>query len=497
MPDIITQNLTVLPIVIPMICAAFCALVRSHTIAWCISTMAIFASLALTIMLVSHAQTAPLELSLGGHLPPQGIGYKVDAFNSVVMLLVCTIAALVILYARNSVVAEISAAKRPMFYTMFLLCFSGLLGITVTNDIFNIYVFIEISSLSTYTLISMGKNRRALIASYEYLILGTIGATFYLIGVGFIYISVGSLNITDVALRLQDVNDTTPIEVAFIFIVLGLCMKMAVFPLHMWLTESYAHAPTIVSSFLSATATKVMAYVLLRCLYTVFGFDFSFLEMLVADILVVLGLIGIMIGSLTAIYQPNAKRLLAFSSVAQLGYIILAIGIANQTGLTAAIVHLFNHALSKGLLFLCLGCIFYRIGSARITDMKGIAKAMPITMTCFVIGSLSLVGIPGTAGFISKWYMFMAIIEEGRYFVVSIFVISSLLALIYIWKIIDAAFFGENTNDLSNIKDPPFMMAAIIIIMAAMNIYTGFDTSYTLDFAQNAAQTLTLEGVRE
>ena len=320
-----------------------------------------------------------------------------------VLLIVSAIGALVLPYAARSVAREIATERIALFYAAYLLCLAGLLGIAATGDAFNLFVFLEISSLSSYVLISLGSDRRALTAAYQYLIMGTIGATFILIGVGLMYMMTGTLNMIDLADRLPEVAQTRTVRAALAFLTVGISLKLALFPLHLWLPNAYAFAPSVVTAFLAATATKVAVYMLLRFLFTVFGKALSFEAMLLHLILVPLALVAVFSGSIVAVFQDNLKRMLAYSSVAQIGYIILGISFATVTGVTAGILHLFNHALMKAALFLALGCLVYQLGSARLQDVAGLGRRMPWTFAAIIIGGLSLIGVPLTVGFISKW----------------------------------------------------------------------------------------------
>ena len=308
---------------------------------------------------------------------------------------------------------EILRARIPLFYTAYLLCLTGLLGITITGDAFNLFVFLEISSLSSYVLIALGEHRRALTAAYQYLIMGTIGATFILIGIGLLYMMTGTLNMADLAQRLPAVTGTRTVQAAFAFLTVGISLKLALFPLHLWLPNAYTYAPSVVTAFLAATATKVAVYVLLRFMFTIFGASFAFDSMPLEFIFWRWRWSAMFAGSTVAIFQDNVKRLLAYSSVAQIGYMILGISFASVTGLTAAILHLFNHALMKGALFLALGCVVYRTRLARMETMRGLGRRMPWTMAAFVVGGLSLIGVPLTVGFISKWYLVLGALEQG------------------------------------------------------------------------------------
>ncbi len=258
-------------------------------------------------------------------------------------------------YSRAAIQREIPADQHYLFYAMFALCLTGLLGITITGDAFNVFVFLEISSLSTYVLIAMGTDRRALVAAYRYLVMGTIGATFIVIGIGLLYLMTGTLNLADMTHRLADVRTPRPVLAALAFLTVGLSLKLALFPLHQWLPSAYTYAPAGVSAFLAATATKVAVYLLIRFFFGVFGASEVFDKLPLGEIILALSLAAMFAASAMAIFQDNLKRMFAYSSIAQIGYITLGVSLGSATGLTAAIVHLFNHAVTKGALFMLLG----------------------------------------------------------------------------------------------------------------------------------------------
>ena len=353
-----TPHLPVLQVVVPLIAAPFCALLPWGRAAWVVTLGACWFALYAAIALLGQVHDGTIiSYEIGGWAAPWGIEYRVDAVNAFVLLIVSAIGALVVPFARRSIEKELPAGQIPYFYSAFLLCVAGLLGITVTGDAFNVFVFLEISSLSSYAMIAMGKDRRALTASYQYLVMGTVGATFILIGIGLLYSMTGTLNMADLAERLPLVEQTRTVRVGFGFLTIGISLKLALFPLHLWLPNAYAYAPSVVTVFLAATATKVAVYMLLRFFFTVFGGAFSFELMQLDQVLLPLALIGIFTASVVAIFQSDVKRLLAYSSVAQIGYMILGISMASLTGVTAGLLHLFNHALMKGALFMAIWAV--------------------------------------------------------------------------------------------------------------------------------------------
>ena len=489
------DHLAVLVVIVPLIAAPLCVLVDRARPTWLIALGAAWLSFAGAVaLLIQVRASGPVSYQLGGWAPPWGIEYRVDLLGAYVLLIVCAMAALALTFAHLSVAREIRDDRVARFYAAFLLVFAGLAGITVTGDAFNLFVFLEISSLSSYALISMGRDRRALNAAFQYLVMGTIGATFILIGIGFLYMMTGTLNMLDLAARLPEVSDTRTVRAGFAFLSVGIGLKLALFPLHLWLPNAYAYAPSVVSAFLSATATKVAVYALLRFLLEVFGAEFSLRSMPFDTILLVLGLIGTLSASLVAVYQTNIKRMLAYSSVAQIGYMMLGIGLASTLGVTAAMLHLFNHALMKGALFLALGAVAYRLGSVTIRDFAGLGRRMPWTMAAIVIGGLSLVGVPPTVGFLSKWYLVSATLEQGLWPIALLILLGSILALAYIWKLIEAAYFDASPSEAVKHEAPLSMLVPVWLLVAA-NLYFGIDTDLSAGVARQAA-TLLMEGGR-
>ncbi|MBL27148.1 MAG: cation:proton antiporter [Rhodospirillaceae bacterium] len=484
-------NLPALQVVLPLAGAPICAILGRRWYGWLIATALCWATFAISVLLyVQVAENGPISYMLGNWMAPWGIEYRLDRIGALVLIIVSGIAAVSAPFAFHSVHAEIPEDQHRYFYTAFLLAMTGLLGMAITGDVFNLFVFLEISSLSSYALISLGRDRKALFASFQYLILGTIGATFIVIGIGLIYMMTGTLNMADLAVRLPAVAGNRVVDAGFVFILVGVAIKLAVFPLHLWLPNAYAYAPSVVSAFLAATATKVAAYMMFRFVFTVFGVEFSFDQMQLSWLLVPLALIAAVTGSLVAIFQDDLKRLLAYSSVAQIGYIVLGIGLATQDSVTAAVVHLFNHALMKGALFMALGAVMLRVGSVDINAIRGLGARMPLTMAAIVIGGLSLIGVPATVGFITKWYLVIAALETGWWEIAVIVLFSSLLAIIYVWRIVEAAYFSEPSETGATVTEAPWPMVASTWVLAAACLYFGLDTRLPVGAATEAARAL-------
>ncbi|NNF17799.1 MAG: monovalent cation/H+ antiporter subunit D family protein [Gammaproteobacteria bacterium] len=491
-----TENLVALQVVVPLIFAPVCLLLGKSRHAWACALTVSWLALGIATLLVTRVATIGTQsYAIGAWAAPIGIEYRVDMAGALIIFIIAAIGAMVMSYARRSIEHEIAAENSGYFYACYLLCLTGLLGIAATGDAFNMFVFLEISSLSSYVLISLGTTRRALTAAFQYLVMGTIGATFILIGVGMLYMMTGTLNMMDLAQRLPGVDDTRTIRVAFAFVTIGVSIKLALFPLHLWLPNAYTFAPSVVSAFVAATATKVGIYVLLRFFFTVFGIHFSFVAMHVGEILMVLAVVAMLVASLVAIFQDNIKRMLAYSSVAQIGYMILGISLATSAGVTAGMIHLFNHALIKCALFLCMGNIFLRLGSVELHDLRGLAQQMPWTMAVFVIGGLSLIGVPLTSGFISKWYLVSAVLDAGLWPLAVLILLASLFALIYIGRVVEAAYFSKPDPTAKKVREAPASMLIPAWLLIGANLYIGVDASLLAGIARQGADILIGAGV--
>ena len=484
-------HIPALIVVIPLIGAPTCMLLRYRGWSWGVALIGSWASFVLSWMLLQQVMAeGVVTYDLGGWAAPLGIEYRIDAVNAFVLLIVSAIGSVIMPFARESVRSEFGTSRVYLFYTAYMLCFCGLLGVTITGDAFNLFVFLEISSISSYVLIAMGKDRRALVAAYQYLVIGTIGATFIVIGIGFLYSVTGTLNMADLAVRIADQPPSRTLGAAFGFLVVGISLKLALFPLHLWLPNAYTYAPSMVSAFLAATATKVAAYVLLRFLFSIFNIRQMMGIVPIDTVLMILAVIAMFAGSIVAVYQNNLKRMLAYSSVAQIGYIVLGISLTNATGLTSSILHLFNHAVMKGGMFLALGCIFYRIGSVHLKDYGGIGQRMPWTTAAFVMGGLGLIGVPLTVGFVSKWYLVLGALERGWWPIGLLILLSSLIAVIYVWRVAEVCYFQPAPENAEPIEEAPATMLVPTWILIGASVYFGINTDLTVGVARRAAEVL-------
>ncbi|MAI58486.1 MAG: cation:proton antiporter [Rhodobacteraceae bacterium] len=488
----LADQLPILQVIVPFVAAPIIVFLGVRQMAWPLAFFSSVVCLIISFFLLQKViDGTEISYQLGGWAPPLGIEYRVDATNAFLLFLISALSSIVLFWAREGLKAEIPEKSHTLFYALFLLCLTGLLGVVITGDAFNVFVFLEISSLSTYVLVAQGfhTDKRALTASYNYLIMGTIGATFFVIGIGFLYMATGTLNMADLAERIADQRDNRTVQAAFAFIVVGMGLKAAIYPLHLWLPNAYTFAPSPVAAFLSGTATKMAIYVLLRFMFTVFQPEFLEHIGLLEMVILPFAIIAMFASSISAFLQRDLKRMLAHSSVAQLGYMLLGIGLFSQTGLTATIIHLFNHGITKAALFLGVGSFVFAVGGASYEKLRGLGKTMPWTSAAMVISAMSLIGIPGTAGFISKWLLVQAAFEQGWWIFAFLIVLSSLIAVAYVWRMIEVLYFSETSVDQKS-HEVGFVMLLPLWLLASSTIYFGFFTDITLGAADTAAKGL-------
>jgi len=421
------------------------------------SVAAFAAALAGLAAVIEHGE---IRAELGGWPPPLGIEYVLDPLSAFMAILITGVGLLVLVYTGPLARHEVPG-RRDLLYPLMLLLLAGLSGMVATGDLFNLYVFLEIASLAAYALIATGEDRTAPLAAFRYLILGSIAGGFYLLGVGFVYFATGSLNMADVAGLLPALHDSHALLAAAALMVTGLGLKMALFPLHSWLPDAYTHAPYSVSSLIAPIMTKVSAYAIIRLLLDVFGPGYLRDTIPVVAAIGWLGAAGVVAGSVLAIAQRDYRRMLAYSSVSQLGFVAVGIGLGTALGLVGALLHMLNHAFMKGCLFLVGGGVRLRTGIVEVPRLAGLGRRMPWTMACFTVAALSMVGIPPTAGFFSKWYLALASAETGQWAFLAVIVASSLLTAVYLFRLLENVYErsedGESDTPPS-VGDPPAAM---------------------------------------
>jgi multicomponent Na+:H+ antiporter subunit D len=491
MIEILIKNLPIIVVLCPLMTSLLVVLIPNIFFSWVLTTLSTFLTFLFSILLYQEIQIhSHISYALGEWMPPIGIEYIIDKVAIIPVIIISGISFIATIFAYKIMPEEIEKKSISKVYSLWLLAIAGLLGLVTTGDAFNLFVFLEISSLASVALVAMGahKDKQALVAAYNYLIIGAVGATLYVIGVGLLYGITGTLNMADLTNRISDLNNNRALIAGFGFMIIGIMVKAAVFPLHIWLPRAYAYAPSAVSVLLAATATKASLYILARILFSIFENSENLINNTLLFVILPLSLLAMFAGTIMAIYEKDIKRLLAHSSVAQIGYITLAFAIGTKASVAAGFIHMFNHAIIKGGLFIAITSIgFYIKKRITINNLSGLGREMPITFFCFVICSLSLAGLPLTAGFISKLYLIKASISSDDIWIAILILISSALSVVYLWKIIEVMWMRDGRKIV--IKENPTIYMSLIII-TFLNIYFGLDASLVVNGSFEAADKL-------
>lgn len=466
------KHLPILIVMLPLIGSLLSSffLFRAKAFARVVTLIALGATWILTGLAVFYVLTfGPLRYALGGWAAPWGIEYFVDSLSAIMSLLISTTALLSAFYAGSSL--------KGVFSCVYLLLLCGLLGIVTTADLFNLYVFLEIASLSAYALLATGGDR-AVVSVFRYLLMGTIGASFYLLGLGYVYAATGTLNIHDLSLRISELKSSNVLSVSLVFFLIGLAIKTAVFPFHGWLPDVYTYAPARVTGFISAVMTKVAAYAIFRILFSLFQ-DFR-----PPDVLLTLGVlssVGILFGSGMALAQRDVRRMLAYSSIAQLGYIVLGFSIGNTLAIVGSFLHVLNHAVMKSCLFLTVGGIQQIHEKYRVDDYMGLSKLMPWTSWIFILAGLSMIGIPPLCGFFSKWYLIQGAWEANYWIYASVMVVGSLLTAGYFFRLFENMYL-KPLYQTEQKQELVFSMLSPITILGILILSLGILSPYLVKF---------------
>jgi len=440
----------VLAVVVPIVAAVLSMLasVRWDNSGWSVAAVTCVVELGLALaILATVLQEGRTPYELGGYAPPAGIELVADGLSAPVIVLVAAVSLAVLGYARRA------GPRGNAFYTVYLLLVGGLAGVTLTGDIFNMYVFLEITGLAAYALVASGEGGRSALAALKYLIVGTVGASLFLLGIGYAYVATGTLNMADLATQLAEVGYTTPlVRASFGLLVVGLFVKVAVFPVHTWQPAAYAGAPDTVSGLISALVSTVAAYALIRIVYSVFTVDFLAANPFAQNVLVAGAVVSIVVGSLLAVAQDEIKRMLAYSSVSQFGLVVGAIAVANGTALTGAAIHLVGHAIMKGGLFLAAGLVATATGARTVDEYEGLGDRLPIGAGAFGVLAFAMVGVPPAVGFVGKWYIALGAVEAQAWPLAAVILLSTLLTLSYFGRLIERMYFRDPAGTTPSVE---------------------------------------------
>jgi multicomponent Na+:H+ antiporter subunit D len=431
-------------------------------------------SLVMAFFILAGVRNSGLLLyRMGNWPPPWGIEYIVDPLRAYMLIVIIAVSLWIFFYALKDITHELQVGVIGWYYTLYALLVASMAAMTMTNDLFNLFVLMEICAISSCAIITIKADRECLEAGFKYLILSAMGTGCFLLGVAMLYMVTGHLNFTYLQSELSMAIETYPLSVftaAALFIV-AFGIKAALFPLHVWLPDAHASAPSPSSAMLSGLVIKIYAFTLFLIFYRIF--PRSLLESLpLSEIVLWLAALGVMFGSIYAMLQKDLKKMLAYSSISQIAFIFMGIGLDQNLALIGGLYHIAVHAVTKSMLFMSAGAIIYSSGVRKISDLAGIGKVLPLVMVAFTVGSASMIGIPGTGGLISKWYIALGALEIGRSIFVLVILLSSLLNAIYYMPIVINAFMSQ-TEFGFKVKAIPKIMQISLLVGIILVVTTG------------------------
>jgi multicomponent Na+:H+ antiporter subunit D len=462
----------------------------AKSIIWIFVTLISFALFIIALYGVAVTQQFPmLVYKMGNWPPPLGI---VMAFDSLSAFMTLVISILVFTGAVFSFRYMSHYTGQWKFYTLYMLITAGMMGISITGDLFNMFVFLEIAAISSYALVAFGVEAEELEASFKYMVMGEVGGLTFLLAIALLYAKTSTLNLADMSNSLQMIGQTP-----FFWMVLGMLLfafsiKAAFVPFHSWLPDAHPAAPAPISSLLSGIFIKVLGmYTMARLVFNVFGLsranDPTFFNVLIG-----IGLLSIAFAGVTALSQKDYKRLLGYSSVSQVGYIMLGFGIGNYYGVTGAIFYILAHALAKGLLFLTSGSVVYATGTRDISKLAGLGEKMSTTAWSFRFGSMSLIGLPPLVGFFAKYYIIWGALKAGLIWLAVVAILLSVLTLGYLLKIENNVFMKKGK---AQVNKAPFTMRIAMVFLVVLIVLFGIGFQQIVDFLVGPAANALLRGV--
>lgn len=428
-------------------------------------------------------------LVFGGYERFIGIEFYISQLASLFAVFVTSLSWIIMLYSLKDMDHHIASNKHASYYTLIFLMLFSMIGMIFTYDMFNMYVFMEILSLTSAAIISIKDKKENILASFRYLMLNTIGSLSVLFGIALLYMVSGHLNMGQLFEVMPNLIAIYPMNLllAIGFIFMGLGIKSAMFPLHVWLPDAHSTAPSPSSAMLSGIVVKIYIFAMIKLIVYVFSVD-VIATLQVDDAISIIAVIGMIMGSIFAIGQKDIKRMLAYSSVAQIGYMFLGLSLLTSAGIAATMFHIISHGIIKSALFLSAGAIIYKTDIRDLREFNGMGYTMPITMAIFTVAALGLIGIPGINGFMSKVYLSLALVEGGKALFVGGILVSSYLNAVYYLPIIINAFLRNDVKTQPNmiVEKLPKVMEISMLLLLVLMITTGFYPQLIMQYIENA-----------
>ncbi|MCM8796454.1 MAG: NADH/ubiquinone/plastoquinone (complex I) [Candidatus Omnitrophica bacterium] len=458
------------------------------------SEFAVFLSCAMLLYLSLHARILLNSLTdkilvykVGGWVPPFGIAMVLDGLSSFMLVTVNLVTFCVAVYSLKYMNKY---TDKPKFFTLFSLMLCGMNGVIITGDLFNLFVFLEIASIASYALVAFGTEAEELEASFKYAIMGSVASSFIFIGIAFLYGFTSTLNMADMARVLSFKQNAYLVHFVGVLFLMGFGLKAALVPFHAWLPDAHPSAPASISAMLSGILIKTLGiYALARVFFNIIGSTQNYLS-----VLMFLGALSMLVGVILALSQWDLKRLLAYHSISQIGYVVLGIGLGTPLGILGGLFHLFNHSVFKSLLFLNSGSIDYALDTRDLRETGGLAKVMPITAKTNLIASMSIAGIPPFNGFFSKLLIIFACVQKGYFGYASCAIIASILTLASFTKVQKFLFSGELKDKFKEVKEAPWSMVISTVCLAIVCLLGGLLLLTSLQSFMGDAADVLLKG---
>lgn len=488
----IAEHLPALVIVLPLVAAYLMLLLGSSYARFAEWTTVVVTGVlaALSVVLALQATEAPVTYHFGGWKPPWGIEFFIGSIEAFFLMVVAFIGFFVALFGFRLLAKEVKPGIVTNYFALYLILMASLLGIAASNDLFNIFVFLEISSVSAAALVAVNGNKLAMEAAVKYIILSTLGSGSVLLAIANLYMVTGYLNLTFIGEVLPATYEAYPLNVLAtvgLFMV-GLTVKAALYPLHVWLPDAHGSAPTTSSAVLSGLVVKVYIILLFKLIFRVFALDLI-QEIPLTTTLLIMSTLAIFLGSLLAIQQTDIKKMLAYSTVGQIGYVFLGIGLLTVNGILGGLLHILNHAVIKAMLFLSAGLLIKLTGRRDLRTLAGVGRQCPIPMAAFSLGALSMVGIPPLNGFISKWHLGLGALDADQPVFLLVILISSFLNGLYYFPIVIRAFFGEG-EPIPALQPIPLSAKISLVLLGIATLVFGLFPSIPIGFLTPAVEAL-------
>ncbi len=429
--------------------------------------------LILSVSLMGYVlEHGTIVQQIAGWAPPWGINLVFSPLTGLLTTIMVFIGFIIWVYSYRFKNVDFEEGKK--YFILFLMLVTGSVGIVLTGDIFNQFVFIEITSIAGYALTAFYRGRDSAEASFKYLMIGSLSSMFLLLAVALIYSQLGTLNMADIASKSHLMLPEFKI-LALIFFIIGLGIEAEMFPLNGWAPDAYAQAPGPVGAAFAGIVVKAGVYAVIRIIFTLFDVQGTH------EFLIVIGLVTLLIAEMAAIRQDRLKRMLAYSSIGQMGLVLVAFGIGTEAGIFAALFLMFNHAVTKTLLFLSGSYLVYNSTDKFISEADGMGKYLPFTAVLFSLGAIAIVGMPPFAGFWSKWSVLSAAAHEGMFMIIGLILLVSIVEMVYYFRVVNRVFFFKKQDHIEP-KRPTsnalLAMLALGVIILAVGFYPDLITGY-------------------